>query len=325
MDQLTAHLDRGWDLAQKGDATGANACARRALEIDPQSPEVHNLLGYTAALLGEPDEALDHYRQAIALDDTYFEAMLNAAELLIPQGEWAEAVALCDDAYDLAETDDERIDALLMKVDALLGKSDLAEARNTMRLLPDGPHQNPQHSFLIGRFRYELGDMDRAATELGHAVKNDPDNADALYYLGLVREERGDRRGATEVLLRARLADMLTAPPPWSPSPETFGVMVQEAIAKLAEPLLRLTTELEVYCVDVPGAELVVDGVDPRASALYDAGAEDRPPRLFIYQRNLERAAGSLSDLQPALHDAIVREITAADQAAQPIPSDQLN
>ena len=80
-DQLTAHLDRGWDLAQKGDAAGAIACARRALEIDPQSPEVHNLMGFAAALDGDADEALEHYRQAIALDETYFEAMLNAAEM----------------------------------------------------------------------------------------------------------------------------------------------------------------------------------------------------------------------------------------------------
>ncbi len=82
-DQLTATLDRGWDLAQKGDAPGASACAKRALEIDPQSPEVHNLMGFALALEGDAEEALDHYRQAVALDETYFEAMLNAAEILL--------------------------------------------------------------------------------------------------------------------------------------------------------------------------------------------------------------------------------------------------
>src|SRR5712692_6803603 len=105
MDQLSAHLDRGWDLAQKGDAQGALACARRALEIDPKSPDVHNLLGYAAALNGDADEAQEHYRQAIALDETYLEAMLNLAELLVtPLGDWDEAVALCNDALDYAET-----------------------------------------------------------------------------------------------------------------------------------------------------------------------------------------------------------------------------
>ena len=50
MDQLTAHLDRGWDLAQHGDPRGAETSARQALEIDPNAPEVHNLLGYISAL-----------------------------------------------------------------------------------------------------------------------------------------------------------------------------------------------------------------------------------------------------------------------------------
>jgi len=30
-------------------------------------------MGYASALEGEPEEALEHYRQAIALDETYFE------------------------------------------------------------------------------------------------------------------------------------------------------------------------------------------------------------------------------------------------------------
>ena len=129
MDQLSAHLDRGWDLAQKGDAAGAIACARRALELDPQSPEVHNLLGFTTALAGESEEALEHYRQAIALDETYLEAMLNAAEVLMhPLGEWDEAVDLCDDALEYAETPEEIADCVLLKVDALMGRGFSAPA-----------------------------------------------------------------------------------------------------------------------------------------------------------------------------------------------------
>ena len=88
-------------------APGASACAQRALEIDPQSPEVHNLMGYAAALEGDADEALDHYRQAIALDDTFLEAMLNAAEVYIhPLGDFDEAIAMCDQALDLADVEE---------------------------------------------------------------------------------------------------------------------------------------------------------------------------------------------------------------------------
>src|SRR5512141_2227804 len=156
MDQLSAHLDRGWDLAQKGDAPGASACAKRALELDPQSPEVHNLLGYTAALVGDSDEALEHYRQAIALDETYLEAMLNAAEVLMhPLGEWDEAVDLCDDALEYAETPEEIADCVHRKVDALMGKGNVEEAAKAMAIIPDGPFENPSYAFLMGRAYYE--------------------------------------------------------------------------------------------------------------------------------------------------------------------------
>src|SRR3982750_5064228 len=91
----------------------------RALEIDAQSPEAYNLLGYVAALQGEFEEAIEHYRQAIALDDTYLEAMLNAAEVYIhPLGDYADAILMCDLALDLAVTDDEGVDALLLKFGA---------------------------------------------------------------------------------------------------------------------------------------------------------------------------------------------------------------
>src|SRR5579863_10504166 len=189
-DQLTAHLDRGWDLAQKGDATGAIACAKRALEIDPQSPEVHNLMGFATALDGDPEEALEHYRLAIALDDTYFEAMLNAAEVLItPVGDFEGAVAQIDDPLDYAETDEEVADCVLLKVDALVAKGDYEEAKRTMKMIPDGPFNGPTYLFLIGRAWYELGDVEKAAPLIEQAAKTDPQNADALYYLGLVRDE----------------------------------------------------------------------------------------------------------------------------------------
>jgi tetratricopeptide (TPR) repeat protein len=317
MDQLSAHLDRGWDLAQRGDAQGAIACARKALELDPQSPEVHNLLGYTAALAGDSEEALEHYRQAIALDENYFEAMLNAAEVLIaPLEEWDEAIALCEDALELAETPEEIADAILLKVDALLGKGDREEAKRTMRGLPDEPFENANYTFMIGRAYYELGELDRAAPYIEDAAVKDPEHGDALYYLGLVRDEKGDARGALEAYLRSRAVDAIRAPSAWAPAPETFAKIVQSVVTKLDNVFAAYVREADVYIVDVPGAELVVDGIDPRACVILEAipGVEEGAParaRLFVYQRNVERAAGSLDALEDELLAALEREVTA--------------
>ena len=320
MDQLSAHLDRGWDLAQKGDAAGASACAKRALELDPHSPEVHNLLGYTAALSGDSEEALDHYRQAIALDETYLEAMLNAAEVLMhPLGEWDEAIALCDDALEYAETKEEIADCLLLRVDALLGKQDIEEAKRCMARLPEPPFENPSYVFLIGRAFYELGEADKALPYVEEAVRTDPNHADASYYLGLLRDDAGDIRGAVESFLRSRALDLAKAPAAWAPSPDAFAQLVRRVITSLDALLARWVRDADVYIVDVPGAELVVDGVDPRAMVIIDArptedeagNAGPMHARLFIYQRNVERGAGSVQALEAELSEALEREIAA--------------
>jgi tetratricopeptide (TPR) repeat protein len=316
MDQLSAHLDRGWDLAQKGDAAGASACAKRALELDPQSPEVHNLLGYSAALAGESEEALEHYKQAIALDETYLEAMLNAAEVLMhPLADYEEAVGYCNDALDYAETTEEIADCVLLKVDALLGKGDTEGAKKAMSEVPDGPFENPSYLFLVGRAFYEVGQPEKAGPLLDEAVRRDPMHADAHYYIGLLREEARDTRGAVEAFLRARVLDLVKAPPSWAPSPDAFGAMVKASLHKLDAVLASYVREADVYILDVPGAELVVDGIDPRALAIIvDArGADgDAPPRarVFVYQRNVERAAGSPEALEDELSRALEREIT---------------
>ena len=333
MDQLSAHLDRGWDLAQKGDAAGASACGQRALELDPQSAEVHNLLGYAAALEGEAEDALEHYRQAVALDETFFEAMLNAAEVMIyPLADWDGAIAQCTDALDLAETDEEITDCVLLKVDALMAKEDYDEAKKAMAMIPEGPFASEKYVFLIGRAYYELGELEKAAPLIEEAAKVDPAHADAQYYLGLVRDEKGDQRGATEAFLKARALDLAQAAPPWAPSAESFATIVKTVLEKLDAVLARFVREAEVYVVDVPGAELVVDGVDPRTVLILDApetiGSGPPRARIFVYQRNVERTSGTLGAIEPELTAALEREVTAVfleKDPSEPADKRQLN
>jgi tetratricopeptide (TPR) repeat protein len=329
-DQLTAHLDRGWDLAQKGDAPGAVACAKRALELDPQSPEVHNLMGFAAALEGEADQALEYYRTAISLDETYFEAMLNAAEIMIsPLGDFDGAISQIEDAFDYAETDEEVADCILLRVDALMAKGDYEEAKRAMKMLPDGNLSGQNYLFLIGRAWYELGQIDKAAPLIEQAAKADPESSDTQYYLGLVRDEQGDSRGAAEALLRSRALDAQRAAPPWTPSAEAFMAVVRASIEKLDVVLGRYIREAEVYVVDLPGAELVVDGVDPRALLALDTPPTEAslPPhvRIFVYQRNVERAAGSLDAMQNELGAALEREVTAVFLEGQKPQKNELN
>jgi len=316
MDQLTAHLDRGWDLAQHGDARGAETSARQALAIDPNAPEVHNLLGYVAALSGEAEEAVEHYRNALALDEGYFDAMLNAAEVLVfPLGEFDKAVEMCDDALSWAETDEEAADALLIKVDALLGKGDDEGARRALGAMPDGPFDNERYEFLVGRAWFEVGDIDHAADLIERTLGRDPKHLEANYYRGLIADARGDHLSATSSYLRVRILDGETPPQPWSLAPAAFEQAVVAAIGKLDPALRRFVERAEIYVTALPGLEVVADGIDPRAPMLLDGIATPERPgppcaRVFVYQRNLERLVGSAAEVQDEVVAALEHEIT---------------
>src|SRR5262249_8155199 len=151
---------------------------------------------------------------------------------------------------------------------------------------------------------YEVGEPERARPYVEEAAKKDPENPDALYYLGLIRDEAGDARGALEAYLQSRAMDSLRAPVAWAPSPRALAQGVQQVVTRLDSVFAAYVREADVYIVDVPGAELVVDGVDPRALMLLEthtangdprqaSGNGDAPAkaRLFVYQRNIERAA----------------------------------
>ena len=102
-------------------------------------------------------------------------------------------------------TAEETADCILLKVDALLGKGDREEAKRAMRGLPEEPFENPSYTFMVGRAYYELGEPARARPYVEDAARRDPENPDALYYLGLIREDEGDSRGALEAFADAQM------------------------------------------------------------------------------------------------------------------------
>ena len=99
--------------------------------------------------------------------------------------------------------------------------------------------------------------------------------------------------------------------------------------------LNRYVEGADVYVSDVPGMELVAEGVDPRALVLLDGlaedehertvrGAEDERPcgRVFVYALNVVRLAGNFDAIEREITLALEREITAtfleAEQAERP-------
>ena len=282
-------------------------------------------MGYLLAAEGKLDEALDHYQRAIELDEGYLEAILNAAELLLELGSFPEAYELTEDAFDLAATEDDVADALLLRVDVLLAAGRRDEAAEVVARLPTGPFEAEHLDFHVGRARFEIGDLEGAAAliEATAMERGNRAHPDVFYYLGLIREAKHDVRGATIAFLQCRDMDLGMPRPSWWEPLERFERRVGKALRSLPPPLAELAEGALVLIDEVPGAEVVSEGLDPRLPVLADdiplrpsgdTTTEEGEPlrRIFVYQRNVERMVPSPDRVDAAIRLALAEELRHA-------------
>jgi predicted Zn-dependent protease with MMP-like domain/Flp pilus assembly protein TadD len=323
-DEVTASLDRGWDLIQKGDLAGAEVAARHVLEVDAESPEGYTLLGAIAAGRGEADEAIDLYDKATQLDPDYVDPLLYLAELYLypPVGRDAnleEARALCKKALEIADEEDEYLDALLLTAEAEVQAGDLEEATSTLSELPpiDTELPDPQYHLRAGRLLTDVGDLDRAEQQLERALARDPSITDAKHALGLCAEERGEKDKQVRYYLEVRQADLAEPPPAWGVDGARFEALIEEAMAALPDRIRTLLANVPVIAADYPSLELVKDGADPRMLGLFaglplpDKSAVGEPPSLdsvHLFQRNIERYARSAGELELEIRRTLLHE-----------------
>ena len=83
--------------------------------------------------------------------------------------------------------------------------------------------------------------------------------------------------------------------------------------------LLRYVGDADIYVTEVPGIEILAEGVDPRALVLLDGlmhpdrdDNDGRPcQRIFVYALNVIRLAGDVDAIGQEITLALEREITA--------------
>ena len=86
-----ALLGRGNLLVSQGDLNGAVQLYQKALASAP-SASVHVNLGYTLAMLGKVNEAINHYRGALQMDSTNVNAYFHLANAQLSQGQLEHAI-----------------------------------------------------------------------------------------------------------------------------------------------------------------------------------------------------------------------------------------
>jgi hypothetical protein len=94
--------------------------------------------------------------------------------------------------------------------------------------------------------------------------------------------------------------------------------VVQAVLRELPEDFTKRLEGNLIMVTDLPGLEIVAEGVDPRTPLLLDelssqdsqdAGEAHR--RLFVYQRNIERLIRHPLELQQDILEILQRELEA--------------
>jgi predicted Zn-dependent protease with MMP-like domain len=319
MDAITAHLDRGWDLLKKNDLRAAEHSARQALGMEPDSPEALTLLGAIAVADGDEEEALEQYRRAMEADPEYVSPMLYAAELMLaPDGDPDEALRLVDDALELAEDEDEYLDALLLKAEALLGFGDADdEARELLTELPPLPLPDPSFHLRAARCFFDLADMKQAEHHYRCALEGAPDEAEAWHGLGLVCDERGDDKGRTAAWTRVRELDLAEPRPPWAISQDEFEAIAEAVLEELPPRVKQLLENVPVLAADYPTPEMIADGTDPRLLGYFagvpypeksSVGGGGHLDCIYLFQKNIERVCRDKNEVVEEVRVTVLHE-----------------
>jgi tetratricopeptide (TPR) repeat protein len=161
----------------------ARQLADVARALDPDSPDVHSLMGDLLVDAEQPEAAEAEYRQALAGNATSNPARIKLAEVLRLQGKFGEAITELSEAIRLdpksagAHTDL----GLILRAEGDLDQS-VAEYREAIRLDPDW---FDAHNGLAVAYANQKR-LDLAVEEFRELTRIDPDTTIGYYNLAIV-------------------------------------------------------------------------------------------------------------------------------------------
>jgi tetratricopeptide (TPR) repeat protein len=193
-------VDRGVQLAERGEVNDAVAAFRRALRYQPDSAEARSNLGNALRTQGNLEEAVTQLERAIALAPDYPEAHQNLGVVFARQRRHDEAIAQFRRAIEL------KPDFTVAWTSLGLSQAELrrcAEAEASFRRALEIEPRSPRILNNLGNVLSDQGRRPEAVVVLRRAIEVDPRCVDAHNNLGNALRELGERDEAIASFERA--------------------------------------------------------------------------------------------------------------------------
>jgi len=307
---------------EKGRFEDALECAREASRLDSQSVAAHHFRGAALTELGHVEEARTAYARALALDPDDPEVLRSAADLHVRRlggrDDLELALLYTRRAFPRAHRMKDRAllkDLHLLEAMALddLGRPGDALAAASKAVELDGKDREARREKGVALF--ELCRFDEARAELEKLGSEEPD-AWAEHYLGLIAERAQDDVAAATHFARAQKLDADAFKPTAAPSPSAFARVVQEEVARLPADVQAGLKRSNFAVVDLPdvGDLTATDPpLSPGILGLFrppaDGSNDQERPAIFLYRKNLARAAHNDDELRREVRDTLIHEV----------------
>ncbi|HEV8337494.1 MAG TPA: tetratricopeptide repeat protein [Candidatus Polarisedimenticolia bacterium] len=261
---IQAHIALGDAYLKLGDLSESRAEYLRALTLQDNYAPAHEGLGRVLEAEGDDDRAMDEYSKALELNVAFPDAYASLGELYLRRGR-------LDDAIDLFRK------AIEIKPDFSLGYSRLGIAFSREGLYHQAiaaigraktiAPQDPLPYLSLGRIFLDLGNLQRAESEIEAALVRDPAGYEGPLLKARLLLAEQDLAGAVEVVEKALASEIR----------EAFGRQELEKARDRYKAMSGRLSELT--------AALGKNPDDPRlyldlATVLSEAGAQDRAAEL---------------------------------------------
>jgi predicted Zn-dependent protease with MMP-like domain len=315
-------MERAWQLLEEGDFAAARKVAER---LTPSVGEEHaaDLLLLRAACAreeGDAEAALALLSETCAADPEWATPEIWTAELLMSDPQRVpEALEHATRALDLAEEEDEFLEAVAVKAGIEIDLGKVAAARQTLGELPaaDEVSLEPVWALELGYLLLAVDDAAEARRRFQALADSDPESADAWYGVGLCAEAQDDENGKREAWTRVvKLDERKPIDEPLLTEAE-MGQAAEQALGELPARARKLIENVPMIITDLPATEDVQKGLDPRLLGLFSGtphpelssvGGVPQLTEILLFRKNLERVAGDADELREEIRTTLLHE-----------------
>jgi len=323
-------LDQAWELLESGDLAAVQVLAERLRAQAPDEPDVLLLSAACEREEGHAEKALALLAKAAAADPEWATPEIWAAELLAADPErLREALEHASRAFDLAEEEEEYLEALAVKAGIEVDLGAVEAARRTLAELPPADpssvrpqvqlaEADPSWQLEIAHLFLAVADPAEARRRFQSLTDADPQLSDAWHGLGLAAEIQGDEEEKRRAWLRAlALEEKRPLEDPLLTEAEMAAV-AEAALAELPPRARSLIENVPIVIADLPAAEDVGQGLDPRLLGLFEGtsyreasslAGSPQLARILLFRKNLESiAGGDVEQLREEIRTTLLHE-----------------